>query len=57
MVVPRGYMKQYPYGGATGIQKYKEWLIWAGFGKEYIDKALERYRTCSQHERELKDLL
>lgn len=50
-------MRQYPYGGATGIQKYKEWLMWAEFSCEYIDKALKFYQTCSQWRRDLRDLL
>ena len=50
-------MRQYPTGKSTGVQKYKEWLIWAEFSKDYIERQLARYHSGSQWLRELLDLL
>lgn len=50
-------MRQYPSGKSTGAQKYKEWLIWAGFSKGYIEKQLNRYHSGTPWLRELLDLL
>jgi len=42
-------MRQYPMNAARigNRQHYKEWLIWAGFGYEYIERNMKRYDTCS----------
>lgn len=52
-------MRSYPMSAETlgHRQRFKEWLIWAGFGYKYIERAMERYDACSQWHRDLLNLL